>query len=92
MFEIVTLFEAVLPTFTSPKSIVDGFSKTSVAVGLVDENARESEPHPDNPRQSESDEAARTAAAALRFLRIDPAFWAISGHMAAFVENEATNE
>jgi len=62
VFMIETFLEAVLPIFTSPKSIVSGFTTTSAEAGVVDEKAREFDPHPDKLRQSKNENAARTAA------------------------------
>jgi hypothetical protein len=49
-FEIDTVRYTGVPTFTSPKSIVDGFStRTGV---LIEENGFVSEPQPESPRVS----------------------------------------
>ncbi len=56
-FVIDTLRNTGVPTFTSPKSIVDGFT-TSVGV-LMEENGLLSAPQPERPRLNAIDAAAR---------------------------------
>jgi hypothetical protein len=59
--------EAPVPIFTSPKSMSDGVATTGSAFApVVDENARELEPHPANPRLSSALDASATMTLALQ--------------------------
>jgi hypothetical protein len=70
LFVIDTFFEAVLPTLTSPKSIVPGFTSTEIDSGLVDEKARESDPQPDITMHKNKQEPASPVAKAVLSLLI----------------------
>ena len=63
LFVIEMFFETVVPRLTSPKSIVFGLTAISVEGEVVDEKALDSDPHPDNPRET-AREAARMLATA----------------------------
>jgi len=78
--------EAPVPIFTSPKSTSDGVATTGSAFEPADEeNARELDPHPANPRLSRVLEASAAIRPALR--RSDRLFnraWLISRRTADF--------
>ena len=56
-----TLVEAVVPTFTSPKSTDDGVMDRVVAFDDGEEKALESDPQPDKPKLTAKPANARTA-------------------------------
>jgi hypothetical protein len=69
-----TFFDAVVPIFTFPKSMVAGLTAIWAAAVLVDENAPASDPQPASPRESVIEERARAAVAATARLWNLPAF------------------
>lgn len=64
-FLMESFWEAPVPIFTSPKSTDDGVATTGSAFELLDENARESDPHPVNPRLNRMEQATAPIAKAL---------------------------